>query len=224
MLTKLKNIEEEKLASELKGLIVLSLEEGKLLGKVSKVFVDKEDAALSGIMIKDQFWSMGHQYISVKEIQSLGEDVIYVKSKKSLSTPNNAKQDISLKDLQGHWVTTHNGRHLGQFEDAMFTTTNWKVTEVMMSEDKRLAIQLGDITFGTDEILVPAEYSSKVQSSKVKKLSLLSRVFADEPSTEKFKTQKKTMTNKKKAKTLIDHRVSHQKKSKSQKKNQIHAQ
>jgi len=221
----LEDIRSTRKAYGLKGLVVASLREGKLLGRVSKVFIHKQNAGVSGLLIRDQSWSLEYQYISVTEIQSLGEDIIFVDSKDSLKKPKDtkSKSEISTKDLQGQWVTTLSGKHLGQFEDAIFLTSNWKVTELTMSENKRLTVDQGDITFGFDEILVPNEYISKVQHSKVKKPSIFSRIFHEEPSKVKSTMPNKLIHNRRKSKGSINQRIANQKKPKVHRQNQKHA-
>lgn len=169
-------------ASGLKGLVVVARKEGKLLGKVSHVFISPDEKKLSGIVTKDEFWSKDRQHIPMTEIESIGEDVVFIKSEKSCKevTDIDHLPGLSIKDLQGHWVTTQDGKHLGQFLDVNFSSGNWMISELLMSDDKTLQVDPSETIIGADEILVPTSYLSKVEHLKKRKSGILSRVFGEE--------------------------------------------
>lgn len=169
-------------ASGIRGLVVVSNKEGKLLGKVSHVFVDPVKKKLSGIVVKDEFWSMSRQYIPMSEIEDLGEDVVFIKAEKSCEKVSDLGDlpGMSIKDLQGKWITTREGKHLGQFLDANFSHGTWGLSELILSDNRVLKVTPDDITLGEDEVMVPKSYADKIVKQPQRKSGIMSLVFGED--------------------------------------------
>lgn len=168
--------------SGLRGLVVVSQKEGKLLGKVSHVFIDPKEKKLSGVIAKDEFWSKERLNVPLSEINSFGEDVIFINSETKCKVIKELEDvpGISLKALQGHGVITQDGKDLGKFEDANFNLDTWTVSDLYLSGDKALKVEASEIIIGEDEILVPSNYSSQLKTQTKKHAGILSRFFGED--------------------------------------------
>jgi len=169
-------------ASGLRGLLVISNKEGKQIGKVSHVLINPEERRLSGIVVKDEFWKMPHLHIPITEIESIGEDVVFIKSDLSCIIVDDIDKlpGVFVKDLRGRWVTTQDGRHLGQFHDANFSKDSWKISELLLDEERIIQVNPAETYLGVDEILVPSSYVLKIKKQSKTKAGILARLFGEE--------------------------------------------
>jgi hypothetical protein len=69
----------------------------------------------------------------------------------------------SLKDLQGAWVTSMNGHHLGTLVDFDFGE-DCRITNVILADDRELPVNADEIHIG-DDLLVPVAYADRVKES-----------------------------------------------------------
>ena len=168
--------------TELANLIVVSKEEGKLLGKVSHIYINPEEKNLSGVVVKDEFWSRERLYFSMKDVEVIGEDMILLNTVKSCQKISDESKvsGISLEKLQGHGVITEDGKDLGKFKDANFQAKTWKISEIFMENNNYIKVEVSKIKIGEDEILVPAAYASKVEVNVKDKKGFLSKLMTEE--------------------------------------------
>ncbi len=170
--------------TELKKLMVISRDEGKILGKVLNIFINPEEKSLSGIVAKDEFWSRERFYFSMKDVETVGEDIILLNSEKSCQkiADESKLSGISLDKLQNHSVITDDGKNLGEFKDANFRAGTWEISEIFMDDNSFLKVEVAQIKIGEDEILVPATYALNIEKNVKDKKGLLSRLMGDEKS------------------------------------------
>jgi uncharacterized protein YrrD len=178
--------------TELKDLIVMSREEGKRLGKVSHIYINPEEKNISGIVVKDEFWSRERLYFSMKDVETIGEDMILLNSAKSCQKISDESKisGISLKKLQGHGIITDDGKDLGKFKDANFQEKTWGISEIFMEDNNYFKVEVSKIKIGEDEILVPAAYASKVEVNVKNKKGFLSRLMTEEKGEDTFSESK----------------------------------
>jgi uncharacterized protein YrrD len=166
----------------LKRLMVISKKEGKLLGKVSHIYLNPEKKKLSGIVIKDEFWSREKFYFSMKDVESVGEDVILINSENSCKKVLDDSDivGVSLEELKGHGVITDDGKDLGRFKDANFQAKTWEISEIFMSSGQCLKVEVSKITIGEDDVVVPASYAMNIEKAVESKKGLLYRFLMEE--------------------------------------------
>ncbi len=163
---------------ELKGILVVDLEQGALLGAVTGMTVDLRTATIDALVYE----AKGGQLYSVprQEVQKIGRDVVLLKP--SAGEAIDRIEDapgVSLKELQGCWVTTLEGKHLGTLVDIDFSPADWQVSELELSERKRLPVAAETLKIG-DEILVPAGSERTLKDVPRERYGVMGRLFGQE--------------------------------------------
>ena len=75
-----------KLLNEIQGMQVVSLEEGRILGAVQKVFLNPSKKAVSGVLVRPSGLGRDEGWIDIKDVTKIGEDVLFI-SKAICSAP-----------------------------------------------------------------------------------------------------------------------------------------
>lgn len=183
-------------ASELRGLLVVALEEGAVLGNLSSLYVDPETKRVSALTWRTARVGGDRFYAPMSAVKIVGSDVVIVTTK---SAGEKITPDLpagkSLSELQGVRVTTTEGKHLGTLVDLDFTPPDWNITTLILAEDKELAVDGADIKMA-DEIIVPSEYAAKVVSTKEEGPGFLQRTFGKEALEETKETIKRVLRSK----------------------------
>ena len=168
-------------ASELKGFLVVAREEGAELGTLSAIRIDPETKAVVGFDIRTRRVGGKVLFAPVNVVDRLGREVLLLTSERAVRevtdvTPSPGR---SLKELQGIWVTSMDGRHLGTLIDLDFSPGDWRIRELVLAEDKHLAVDPDELRIG-DEILVPEQGAAQIQVSQEPKSGLIARGFGPE--------------------------------------------
>jgi uncharacterized protein YrrD len=150
--------------SSFRGLAVATIKEGKALGIISHVNFDPIERKISSFVVKNSFWSKENGLIKVDSIVSVGEDIVLVDSLADFVSleENSDLNSIDFKDIIGHNIITEDGTLIGRFIDAKFSTSTWRINEIMMKNNLVLNIIPSKVTIGKDEIIVPSNYLSKI--------------------------------------------------------------
>ena len=149
-------------AAELRGLSVITREDGALLGSVSGVTVDPVRRAIATLILRARSAPRKELFVPMEEIELIGRDAILIKSQSSAHPIEGGDlPGKSLRALQGAWVTTLEGKHLGTLIDIDFSARDGRISELELAEGKRIAVDGAEITIG-DEILVPATYADRM--------------------------------------------------------------
>ena len=169
--------------SDLRGVIVVAREEGAILGSVTQIFVKPSTRQIAALSFRKRLGSK-ESLVERKHVETIGRDVVLI-TKEGAAKPL-VQQDIaelrSLKELQGTWVTTLEGEHLGTLVDLEIERKDWTVVELRLADGKKLRLDdVKDLTLGRDQILVPATYAAKVtKPKKDEQNGFLGRVFGSE--------------------------------------------
>lgn len=195
-------------ATELQGFIVVAKAEGKLLGEVAQIFLDPNEKKIAALLLKGRGWRREKYFVSVDAIELLGEDVILVKDLASCKTYDECFDPkwLSIKDLQGNWITTLEGDHLGSLIDVDFSPKNWVISHLYLSHHQVMEVIPSEVVFGKDEVVVPVHYSGDIVQQE--RPGFLRRLFGDESfqqvSKAVAKSSKKKDKHKKKKKNSDD--------------------
>jgi len=166
-------------ASDLKGLMVMSSDEGARLGTVSEIFIDTQTKHLAGLTFRSRPLGGEVRYVPMLGIQLIGRDMVLISGESSTVSSLDAKSGSrhSLKELQGCSVVTSEGARLGTLVDLDFTRGEWVISDLILAEHRHISVRPQDLVLGDDIILLPAALASEVQSADVPKTGLLGRVF-----------------------------------------------
>lgn len=164
--------------SNLKGVLVVAYEEGLQLGKVNDIYIDKQTCQIKGISFKTGLLRIEKEsFVSIENIRKMGKDVVIVTNEAAAIPISKEIEASSLNALKGFKITTHDGKQLGEFSDLTVTMENGIISEIILSGNKMLDINVEDITIGADVIMVPADYAVRIKDIEEQKTGLLSRMF-----------------------------------------------
>lgn len=181
-------------ASELRGFLVVARKEGAQLGHLSAIYVDPVQKRIAALTFRKRWLGGGEYFVPIDAVQTLGRDVVLISSENEVTKIGDGKRPPgrSLKDLQGTWVTTANGKHLGTLVDLDFNT-DWNISDLSLADDRELPIELDALQIG-DEIIVPAEYADRVRSNSEAKPGFLRQLFGSESVDETKRTLKRALS------------------------------
>jgi sporulation protein YlmC with PRC-barrel domain len=181
-------------ASEIRGYDIVTEKEGARLGHVSQVFLDPGEKKVSGLTFKPTMLSH-ESWVDATDITLIGRDVILIKAEekaKSLAGDAPWVHGRSLKDLQGIAVVTKAGEQLGKLKDLEVQGEQWAISELTLSDARRLPIERDDLCIGPDQIILPEGYADRVTQADASEPSFLGRVFSADTAHEITETVKRT--------------------------------
>ena len=180
-------------ASEIRGFPVISRKEGAMLGTVAAIYLDTAANSVAALSYRPRRMSRDRYYVAAQSVQIVGRDIVLIGSESDTTQITDASVPAGqcLKELQGSWVTTSEGKHLGALADVDFSQKDWAITRLILSEDRSLPVDANDIRIG-DEIIVPAEYADRLEVLHESDPGVLRRIFGTEPSEPKHTHEDET--------------------------------
>jgi sporulation protein YlmC with PRC-barrel domain len=151
----------------MKGLAVITMAEGKQVGKVDDLVVDPERKAVrwlrlhrGGLLGGERLW------VSVDAVHGLGEDALTINAEADVLAPADAPEvDVLIKAKRpviGNEVITENGERLGEVRDYEFAPDTFVLTSLSVPQGMNLTGPSLSIpadrvlTIGEDMIVVAA--------------------------------------------------------------------
>ena len=181
-------MEKRENVSELRGALVVAYEEGVQLGKVYDIYIEKQANQIMGISFKGGLLGLEKEsFVSFENIRKLGKDVVIISSEEKVKPLPKELEKSGLKSMKGFKITTHDGAHIGELVDLSLIEDDYKITDLILDEGKMLEIEVGDITIGSDVIMVPAEYAARIKDIEEEKIGLRARIPDKEILKEKVK-------------------------------------
>ena len=151
-----------------KGLPVITMAEGKQVGKVDDLIVDPERKAVSWLRLHTGGMLGGERlWVSAATVHGIGEDAVTINAEADARAPADAAEALALvkakREVIGNEVITENGERVGvvrdyEFDPATFALTSLSVPPGMNVVGEILTIT-GDkvLTIGEDMIVVAAD-------------------------------------------------------------------
>lgn len=177
--------------AELRGIIAVSLDKGKNIGKIKRVLIDKAAHSVWGITLMQGGFFGAEFILPVKKLKKLGEDFLLVKSGSDLQdfeihdAENILPETVNiLNDMIGFDVTSSTGKHLGNLLDIEIETSSWKINGFYLSGGKTVTDLTSEVIFGDDVIIVPPtvtiEEYEQPENPGQKSLGILARTIGRE--------------------------------------------
>ena len=159
----------------MKGLPVITMAEGKQVGKVDDLVVDPESKAVRWLRIHRGGMLGGERlWVSVDAVHGLGEDALTINTEADLRAPAEATEAGALlkakRPVIGNKVITENGERLGEVRDYEFAPDTFALTSLSVPEgmnvvgpsltipaDRVITIGEDMIVVATPEALEPEE-------------------------------------------------------------------
>ena len=160
-------------------MLVIAREHGAQMGTVASFYIDPGAKKLAGLTVRPRAFAK-ERFVAMKDVLQLGKDVVSISAEEAVVDIPDGFAHRKLKSLQGLWVTTLGGSHLGALADLDVSQDDWTISELTLTGDRALPVNAAEITIGEDEILVPAAYADLVDESAEEKSGFMERVFGKE--------------------------------------------
>jgi sporulation protein YlmC with PRC-barrel domain len=153
-----------------KGLPVLTVAEGKQVGKVDDLVVDPERKAVSWLRLHSGgVGTLGGErlWVPAEAVHGVGEDAVTINAEADARAPINAPDALALvkakRGVIGNKVVTENGERLGEVRDFEFNPDTFVLTSLSVPPGMNVVGEIltiaGDkvLTIGEDVIVVAAD-------------------------------------------------------------------
>ena len=143
-----------------KGLPVVTMAEGKKVGKVDDLVVDPERKAVrwlrlhrGGLLGGERLW------VSVEAVRGVGEDAVTINAETDARAPADAPEALALvkarREIIGNKVITESGQHLGEVRDYEFDPATFALTFLAVSQARNVVGEV--LTIGADKVVAIGE-------------------------------------------------------------------
>jgi len=154
----------------IRGLPVVTVAEGKRVGKVDDLVVDPDRKAVrwlrlhtGGLLGGDKMW------VPVEAVHGLGEDAVTIRAEADVRAPADAPEAEALvkarREIIGTGVVTENGEHLGEVRDYEFAPDTFALTSLLVPPGMNLLGQF--LTISADKVLTIGEDAIVVSAGAV---------------------------------------------------------
>ncbi len=131
-----------------KGLPVITMAEGKQVGKVDDLVVDPERKAVSWLRLHSGGMLGGERlWVSAEAVHGVGEDAVTINAEADVRSPADAPEAVALvkakRGLIGNKVITENGERLGEVRDYEFDPDTFALTSLSVPPGMNV---VGDIS------------------------------------------------------------------------------
>ena len=148
-----------------KGLPVITMAEGKQVGKVDDLVIDPERKAVSWLRLHSGGMLGGERlWVSTDAVHGVGEHAVTINAEADARAPADAPEALALvkakREIIGNKVMTENGERVGEVRDYEFNPDTFALTSLSIPPSMGLAgdtlMIAGDkvLTIGEDVIVV----------------------------------------------------------------------
>ncbi len=188
---------------------VIAFEEGLRLGKALDFYIDKPAKRLQGISFEIGLWGTGKEsFVDMAEILKIGRDVVIVSRQSAVKPLNREVAEDSLRKLRGFKVATDQGAYVGALVDLNVHPEDGIITEIYLSGNRVLEVDIHEIALGPDVIILPEAYITRIKQLDREKAGLLMRMLGPsifyEPFREKYDEFKKNVIQGKKTEKVFE--------------------
>ncbi|MFZ1985500.1 MAG: PRC-barrel domain-containing protein [Desulfatitalea sp.] len=164
--------------SRLYGAMVIALAEGQRLGRVSEVYIDKETKRIQGISFRAGIWAADQEtYIGFEDVLKFNRDIVIVSGQGAGKALPKEMAPRALRALKGYKITTHAGKFIEALADVVIDREDGNIVEILLPENRVLQINIADVHFGPDLVMVPADYEPAVASAEPEPNDFVARMF-----------------------------------------------
>lgn len=158
-----------------KGLPVVTMAEGKQIGKVDDLIVDAERKAVRWLRIRSGGMGMlgGERlWVSADAVHGVGDDAVTINAEADARTPADAPEALALvkakREVIGNKVMTENGERLGEVRDYEFDPETFALTSLSVPPGMNVVGEI--LTIPGDKVLAIGEDVLVVAADSVKRL------------------------------------------------------
>lgn len=156
-----------------KGLPVITMAEGKQIGKVDDLVVDPERKAVSWLRLHSGGMLSGERlWVSTEAVHGVGENAVTIDAEADARTPADAPEALALvkakREVIGNKVMTENGERLGEVRDYEFDPETFALTSLSVPPGMNVVGEI--LTIAGDKVLAIGEDVLVVAADSVKRL------------------------------------------------------
>jgi sporulation protein YlmC with PRC-barrel domain len=152
----------------MKGLPVITMAEGKQIGKIDDLIVDPERKAVSWLRLHSGGMLGGERlWVSVEAVHGVGADAVTINAEADARAPADAPEALALvkakRGIIGSKVMTENGERVGEVRDYEFDPDTFALTSLSVPPGMNVVGEIlmipGDkvLTIGKDMIVVAVD-------------------------------------------------------------------
>ena len=152
----------------MKGLPVITMAEGKQIGKIDDLIIDPERKAVSWLRLHSGGMLGGERlWVSTEAVHGVGEDAVTINAEADARAPADAPEALALvkakRGIIGSKVMTENGERVGEVRDFEFDPDTFALTSLSVPPGMNVVGEIlmipGDkvLTIGKDMIVVAAD-------------------------------------------------------------------
>ncbi len=143
-----------------KGLPVITMAEGKQVGKVDDLIVDPERKAVSWLRLHSGGMLGGERlWVPAEAVHGVGEDAVTINAEADARAPADAPEALALvkakRGIIGNKVITENGERLGEVRDYEFNPDTFALT--CLSVPPGMNVVGEALTIASDKVLTIGE-------------------------------------------------------------------
>lgn len=155
-------------SSEIKGLAVFSIADGKEIGRVRDLLINAEKKAVDYLVVDIPNWYFGSYVIPFNQAEGIGSDAVMVATESIVKKLNEEQAGIKLVEkginLIGNRVLTQKGRIIGKISEYHINEDTGQITgcelvDINNSPKGIIPAQVA-LTFGKDALIVKNEVES----------------------------------------------------------------
>jgi sporulation protein YlmC with PRC-barrel domain len=150
-----------------KGLPIITMAEGKQIGKVDDLIIDPERKAVSWLRLHSGGMLGGERlWVSTEAVHGVGEHAVTINAEADARAPADAPDALALvkakRGVIGNTVITENGERVGEVRDYEFNPDTFALTSLSVPPGMNVVGEIlmipGDkvLTIGKDMIVVAA--------------------------------------------------------------------
>jgi uncharacterized protein YrrD len=155
----------------LKGIAVVSIQQGEKVGTVDDVLFDLENRRVIAFkLIKPGFLRSGGIAITMEDIESIGKDAVMIQHRdriRELKSERDLQSRPGYSDLSALRVVTQDGTYVGNLATVQVDPQNGKLTQIEVTggglidrlrRNKIVGIE-EVVSLGTDVVVIPDKYA-----------------------------------------------------------------
>lgn len=155
---------------------IISLEEGKHIGRVKGIVVDPNSFTIAALITDKQGWFGDYKIVPFDKVMSIGDHAVTIDRKNSIEKPSNLPEISRLmknkQPLLGAKVFSESGTLLGIVDELLYSRETGTIDSLEISGRFLESVFRGRfsipsaavITFGTDAIIVETDYTKAMRS------------------------------------------------------------
>jgi len=152
-------------SSEIKGLTVFSIADGKEIGKVKDLLINADKKAVDYLIIEIPNWYFGSHVIAFNMVEGIGKDAVVIESDNIVKELNEEPASIKLIErgikLIGNRVLTKKGLIIGKISEYYINIETGQITGCELIDNdntsKGIIPTSVTLTFGKDALVVRNE-------------------------------------------------------------------